>query len=181
MRAPVSRSRPPSSVRLPASRGPSACRRPRLARRACARASRIACLVAQMPVGLPFAWGAGADLEQPELLGGQRGLLVGVVLVAGEQEPEQARELARGGDDRDRWPRRARIALIEGVHAGRVGERRSRPPRPAPSAPRRSPALRCVRRRRRRSARLADLRVKTQVADQLAAGLRTARCHRPRP
>jgi len=37
MRAPLSRSRPASSVRLPASREPSACRRPRPARRACAR------------------------------------------------------------------------------------------------------------------------------------------------
>ena len=43
--------------------------------------------------------GARGDLEQPELLGGQRRLLVGVVLAAGEQTPEQDRELARRGND----------------------------------------------------------------------------------
>jgi hypothetical protein len=45
--------------------------------------------------------GAGADLEQSHFLGGQRGLLVGVLLVAREQAPGQDRELARDGDDGD--------------------------------------------------------------------------------
>ena len=44
--------------------------------------------------------GAGGDLEPAELLGGQRRLLVGVVLAPVEQAPEQHGELARGGDDR---------------------------------------------------------------------------------
>jgi hypothetical protein len=54
--------------------------------------------------------GAGGDFEQPELLGGQRGLLVGVVLLAGEQAPGQARELAgAAATTAFPWPRRARI------------------------------------------------------------------------
>src|SRR5207253_3290471 len=47
----------------------------------------------------PQRRGAGADLEQAQLLGRQRWLLVGVVLAAGEQEPEQAHQLARARDD----------------------------------------------------------------------------------
>jgi hypothetical protein len=43
--------------------------------------------------------GAGADLEQTQLLGRQRGLGVGVVLLARQQAPKQAGELARAGDD----------------------------------------------------------------------------------
>jgi hypothetical protein len=46
-------------------------------------------------------WRTGADLEQPQLLRRQRWLLVGVVLVTGEQAPEQDGELARAGDDGD--------------------------------------------------------------------------------
>src|SRR5271165_657146 len=61
------------------------------------------------------ALGAGRDLQAPELLPGQRGLLVGVVLLTGQQTPEQARELARCRDDRDRVPAPCTDALIERV------------------------------------------------------------------
>jgi len=44
---------------------------------------------------------AGGDFQAAQLLLGERGLLEGVVLFAGEQMPEQAGQLARGGDDRD--------------------------------------------------------------------------------
>jgi hypothetical protein len=43
---------------------------------------------------------AGGQLKLPQLLLGQRGSLVGVVLAAGEHAPEQHRELAGGRDDR---------------------------------------------------------------------------------
>jgi hypothetical protein len=43
---------------------------------------------------------AGGELEPPPLVGGQRRLLVRVVLVAVRQAPERDRELARRGDDR---------------------------------------------------------------------------------
>jgi len=45
--------------------------------------------------------GAGGELESTDLLARQGGLRVGVVLLAREQAPKQAGELARGGDDRD--------------------------------------------------------------------------------
>jgi hypothetical protein len=48
-------------------------------------------------------------------LGGQRRLLVGVVLAAVEQAPEQDSELAGGGDDRLAVPAAAHDALIEGA------------------------------------------------------------------
>src|SRR5271169_1777385 len=54
------------------------------------------------------ALGAGGDLKAPQLLLGQRGLLVGVVLLASQQTPEQARGELRqlgvrgGGDARSR-------------------------------------------------------------------------------
>src|SRR4051812_49071911 len=105
VRAPVSRSRPPSPARPPslalplASRGPFVCRRPR-------PVGELALGLAHPLAGGPDAGllalqrgGARGDLEQPQLLGGQRWLLVGVVLAATEQTPEQARELARRGDD----------------------------------------------------------------------------------
>src|SRR5271168_2904998 len=58
---------------------------------------------------------AGGDLKAPQLLLGQRGLLVGVVLFAGEQIPEQARELSGSRDDRHRMSSPRVDALIEGV------------------------------------------------------------------
>src|SRR5215218_5304857 len=47
---------------------------------------------------------AGADLEQAQLLLRQRGLLVGVVLLAAEQAPAQAGELAGRRNHRDLVP-----------------------------------------------------------------------------
>jgi len=44
---------------------------------------------------------AGRELEPAQFLARQRRLGEGVVLFAAEQAPEQARELARGGDDGD--------------------------------------------------------------------------------
>src|SRR5271167_1253371 len=70
------------------------------------------------------ALGAGGDLKAAELLLGQRGLLVGVVLFAGEQTPEQARELARGGDDRHRVSTACADALIEGMKGTGLAHRR---------------------------------------------------------
>ena len=71
-------------------------------------ASELLLGVAHGPVGAPDrgggavkALGAGDQLELAELLGGQRRLGVRVVLVAGEQAPEQAGELACRGDGRD--------------------------------------------------------------------------------
>jgi hypothetical protein len=69
--------------------------------------------VAHRVVGRPDAAAAlparrtGLQFEAAHLLPGQRRLGEGVILAAREQTPEQARELARGGDDRDRVPRRA--------------------------------------------------------------------------
>ena len=115
MRAPVSRSRPPSP-----SGGVA------VADGACVGelglAGEVAFGLADRVVGGPdarcvgaAARRAGGDLQPAQLLLGQRGLGVGVVLVAREQAPEQARELARGGDDRDRVAAAGADALIEGV------------------------------------------------------------------
>jgi hypothetical protein len=60
------------------------------------------------------AWRAGGELEAPHLLGGQRRLGKGVVLAAGQQAPEQAGELARCGDDRDRVTALGFDARVEG-------------------------------------------------------------------
>jgi hypothetical protein len=71
--------------------------------------------------------GAGADLDQAQLLGGQRGLLVGLVLAVREQAPEQDRELARDGDDRDPVAAAGADPLIQGVQrAGLVDDRPGR-------------------------------------------------------
>jgi hypothetical protein len=52
--------------------------------------------VRNTPVGLPLTVGGpGVDLEHAELAGGERGLLVGVVLLAGEHPVEQRGEHAR--------------------------------------------------------------------------------------
>jgi len=60
---------------------------------------------------------AGADLEQSHLLGSQRRLLLlGVLLIAREQAPEQHRQLARHGGDRYLMAAAGAQALIEGVH-----------------------------------------------------------------
>src|SRR5918997_2030237 len=99
MRVPVSRPRPPFSRRSPASDG------------ALVGPLGLACElllcaahrgVRRPDAGLDLALlGAGAELEPAQLLARQRRLGVGVVLPAREQTPEEAGELARGGDDRD--------------------------------------------------------------------------------
>src|SRR5664279_1371563 len=85
-------------------------------------AGELALGLADRVVGAPDAGGLGAvarrtggDLKTPQLLLGQRGLGVGVVLFAGEQTPEQARELSGGRDDRHRVPAACANALIERV------------------------------------------------------------------
>ena len=59
--------------------------------------------------------GAGFDFESAELLGGEGGLLVGVVLLAGEHAPEQDGELASDGDDGDVVAFAGPDALVEGM------------------------------------------------------------------
>jgi hypothetical protein len=89
--------------------------------------------VAHRQVGRPDvaaalpARGAGGELEAAHLLFGQRRLGVGVILAAREQAPEQARELARRGDDGDRVPALGLDALIEG--GDRAGLADGRPAR----------------------------------------------------
>jgi hypothetical protein len=68
--------------------------------------------------------GAGGDLEQAQLLGGQRRLLVGVVLAAREQTPGQRRELARRSDDGLAVAAAGADPLVEGVQrAGLTDDR----------------------------------------------------------
>src|SRR3954469_2470100 len=93
VRAPVSHPRPPWSAGWLASRrrwlvgelGLFGERAFGLAHRVVRRPDVAAALPAR---------GAGGELEAAHLLGGERGLGVGVVLAAGEQAPEQAGELA---------------------------------------------------------------------------------------
>ena len=181
MRAPLSRSRPPFLPALAAlaSRGPSACRRPRPAGRARARRGASAARVAQTPVRLALQRrGAGGDLEQPQLLGGQRRLLVGVVLAAGEQAPEQDRELARGRDDRlavaAAGARCARRSACSGPGWQTTLQAASTSAQRADAEPRL-----VIRPLRAGSlAGLADLRVQPEVGDQLARWSRTGGCRR---
>ena len=84
-----------------------------------ALAGELALGLAHGRVGRPGArlglalGGAGGELEAAQLLFGQRGLGIGVVLLAGEQAPEQASELARRGDDRDLVAAPGADALVE--------------------------------------------------------------------
>src|SRR5215210_7081734 len=73
------------------------------------------------------ARGARGELEAAHLLGRQRRLRERVVLAAGEQTPEQTRELARGGDDRDRVAALGLDARVEG--GDRAGLADGRPAR----------------------------------------------------
>src|SRR4051794_38928733 len=61
---------------------------------------------------------AGGDLQPADLLGRQRGLREGVVLLAPEQDPEQACELARGGGDGD-------LVAVAGADAAVAGAQRA--------------------------------------------------------
>jgi hypothetical protein len=115
MRAPVSRPHPPSPGRWPPSRPRNGGRRVRLVLRvrAPARGGRA---------GYRRSWSRGrvvrgdARRRRAELLAGQRRAPEGVVLLAGQQMPEQHRELARDSDDRDLAAPAHAHALIEGAH-----------------------------------------------------------------
>ena len=109
---------------------------------ASARAASCFSGLAQPLAGGPHAGGlaparrrASLDLEQPQLLGGHRGLLVGGVLFAGEHAVEQHGELARNRDDRDVVAAAGAEAPAEGVQRpGLLGDRTGgldqRPARP---------------------------------------------------
>ena len=138
-------------------------------------------------VGVPDAGGLGrvarvpgGELEAPQLLAGQRRLGVGVVLLAREQAPEQAGELARGGDNRDRVPAARADALRRRRAADRAGGPRSSTPRPARGGPGPSPALRCGRGSpgRARTGAPAD---PGRGSRRACAGSRSGRCRRSRP
>jgi hypothetical protein len=113
--------------------------------------------------GLGVFRGASGDLQPPQLLLGQRGLLVRVILAAGQHAPEQNRQLARGRDDRLAMPAAGTSAVIEGVQ--RPGLQDDAPggldQRPAGSrrAALADPPAAC-----RRLAGLADLGIQAQVA-----------------
>src|SRR3954452_11847080 len=113
------------------------------------------------------AGGAGAEFESAELLARQRRALEGVVLLAREEVPEQHGELACDGDDRDLAAAARANALVEGAHRSRRvdGHDRGFGEHVAdlggallgdPAVPRGA------------AAGLADLGVKSEVADHLA-------------
>jgi hypothetical protein len=105
-------------------------------------AGEFALGLADRVVGVPDAGGlgrvalvTGAELEAAQLLSGQRRLGVGVVLLASEQTPEQAGQLARRGDDRDRVSAAGADAFVErvqraGLADGRPARLDQRVPRP---------------------------------------------------
>src|SRR5688572_9566267 len=66
---------------------------------------------------------ARGDLQAAQLLGRQRGLAERVVLLAPEQDPEQARELAGRGGDRDLVAAASADALVEGAQRARIADR----------------------------------------------------------
>ena len=132
MRAPLSRSRPSfRRCRLPVGDRPRVGGLGLLGELALG----VAHLLPRRPdagVGALQRRGAGADLEQPQLLGGQRRLRVGVVLAAGEQAPEQARRACARRRRRRPGGRGGRGRARRRRAAGRAGGRPTRPPRPAP-------------------------------------------------
>ena len=65
--------------------------------------------------------GAGADLEQPELLLGQRWLLVGVVLLAREQTPNKHASLQAAATTATWVAAAGADPLVEGVHRPSLG------------------------------------------------------------
>jgi hypothetical protein len=117
--------------------------------------------------------GAGGDLEQPQLLGGQRRLPVGVVLAAREQAPEQDRELARRGNDGLAVAAAGADPLVEGAQrpgltdnaACRLDQRPARGRRPPLGDPAAAGRL---------AARLANPRVKPEIGDQLPRAAKPA-------
>ena len=150
-------------------------------------ARELALGLADGVVGVPDAGGlgrvalvAGGELEAAQLLAGQRRLLVGVVLFAREQAPEQAGELACGRDDRDGVAAAGADALVEGVQRAGLADRRPArlDERVAGAGP--SPAWRCGRasRGRARTGARADPGRGSRPA---CAGSRSGRCRRSRP
>ena len=166
MRAPVSRPRPP--LLRPAGRRWCVRRRAGLAGRARVRpgASPGWCDQMSRP---PWQRGAPAVISRRRIfLLGQRRLGVGVVLAAREQAPEQAGELAGGGDDRDRVPAAGLDALVErGDRAGLADGRPARFDERVAGAAR--ALLGDVAVVGRRVAGLADLGIQAEVGGQLAA------------
>ncbi len=132
MRAPVSRSRPPSRRRSRAlvADQPLVGGLGLRGELAFGLAHRV--VAAPRPArGSGVFRGAGGQLEPAQLLLGQRWLLMGIVLAAPKHAPDQDRELAGRRDDR--------VAVARGGRrrraAGPVAESRSRPLRPTPTAP----------------------------------------------
>ena len=141
-----------------------------------------ACCAIQTPRPALARRGAPAvSSSRRSFLARQRGLAEGVVLLAGEQAPEQAGELARGGDDRDLVAAAGADALVEG--AQRPGLRGPRSSSASTSACRTAaePCLEMRPWRGGRVAGLADARVQAEVADQLARARGSGGCRRPPP
>ena len=106
-------------------------------------------------------------------LRGQRRLLVGVVLCAGEHAPEQDRELAGGRDDRFAVPAPSADSLVERVQRSWL----MTAVQAASTSAHRAEAIRAWRSARCARARpgLSDLGIEPEVRHQLAAGQEPAR------
>src|SRR3954463_7410807 len=115
--------------------------------------------------GVPL--GAGAQFERADLLAGQRRALEGVVLLAGEEVPEQHGELAGDSDDRDLAAAARADTLVEGAYGASGADRDERGLAEhltdGSGALLGDPAV-----TRGADARLADLGVQAEVADELA-------------
>ena len=173
MRAPVSRRRPSSSPRRRASRRRCAGRQTRPGGRARARPGASHRSRPEPTLDSPLAPGPDSQLEPAELLGGQGWRRVGVVLLAAEQGPEQAGELARRGDDRDLVAAAGADPLVEGPDRTRPADRRPARLDQGVAGTHRVP-LRDPPASRRARARLADPGVEPEVADQVARALEAA-------
>ena len=124
MRAPVSRPRPFSFRLGGLAVADRARRRPRPGGRA--RARRRASPVAGRPTPVRSPCGSGrrrGSRAGAASCAVSEGWPIGVVLLAREQTPEQARELARGGDDRDLVAAAGADALVEGVQRAGLADR----------------------------------------------------------
>ena len=130
--------------------------------------------------GRPGGAGRRRQLEAAHLLGRQRRLGERVVLAAGEQAPEQAGELARRGDDRDRVPALGLDARVErGDRAGLADGRPARLDERVPGAV--GALLGDVAVVGGPGAGLADARVQAEVGGQLAPVAGSGGCRRRRP
>ena len=168
MRAPVSRSRPPCSAGPLAGRRRCACRRARPGGRGRVRRRASPTLVDPDARAVLPARGAGGELEAAQLLGGQRGLAVGVVLAAGRACTRTGRRACArrrrsrsgGRGARGRADRRRAAARAGGRRSSGLDQRVAA----GGGALLGDPAVRGG-----RVAGLADLRVQAEVGDQLAA------------